>query len=200
MSSQRCLPGYLYSWGGFAHPGGDLSASESQLFSAYLTTTFLLRYYHRSLNIPKLVNVNFTYVPRSMTLARMIRVFKLPSMTHLGDSLREMEEKDVPEVAALYTRYMQRYSMAPTMTEEEVRHQFLSGIGAGEKGKDDSRREGQVVWTYVVEVNIRIIPLMLLQFDGDIAMCSIHGPTRSQISSRSIPCLPRSLTTRSTAS
>lgn len=117
-----------------------------------VTITSLRRYYHRSLNIPKLVNVGFTYVPRNMTLARMIRVFKLPSTTHLGDSLREIEEKDVPAVAALYTRYMQRYDMAPTMTEDEIRHQFLSGKGTGEKRQDDSRREGQIVWTYVVEV------------------------------------------------
>jgi glycylpeptide N-tetradecanoyltransferase len=129
------------------------------MFLAHLTIVSLDRYYHRSLNIPKLVNVNFTYVPRSMTLARMIRVFKLPSITQLGNNLREMEEKDVPEVAALYTRYMQRYSMAPTMTEEEVRHQFLSGKGTGEKRKDNLRREGQVVWTYVVEVRILSIIL-----------------------------------------
>jgi glycylpeptide N-tetradecanoyltransferase len=38
------------------------------------------------------------------------------------------------------------------MTEDEIRHQFLSGKGTGEKRQDNSRREGQVVWTYVVEV------------------------------------------------
>jgi len=92
-----------------------------------------------------------------MTLARMIRVFKVPSTFHLGNSLREMEEKDVSGVLSLYTRFMQRYDMAPTMTEDEVRHQFLSGKGSGEKRKDNSRREGQVVWTYVVEVKVLCI-------------------------------------------
>lgn len=109
------------------------------------------RYYHRSLNVPKLVDVNFTYVPRNMTLARMMRVYKLPSTPHLGDRLREIEERDVSAVAALYTRYMQRYGMAPVMTEDGIRHQFLSGKGIGEKRQDNLRREGQVVWTYVVE-------------------------------------------------
>jgi len=37
------------------------------------------------------------------------------------------------------------------MTEDEIRHQFLSGKGTGERRQDDSRREGQIVWTYVVE-------------------------------------------------
>lgn len=89
-----------------------------------------------------------------MTLARMIRIYKLPSAMHLGSSLREMEDKDVAAVAALYTRYMQRFDMAPAMSLDEVRHQLLSGKGTGEKKKEDSRREGQVVWTYVVEVII----------------------------------------------
>jgi len=81
----------------------------------------------------------------------MIRLFKVPVLTHLGSSLREMEEKDVPAVAALHTRYMQRFDMAPAMSLDEVRHQLLSGKGIGEKDKENSRREGQVVWTYVVE-------------------------------------------------
>jgi glycylpeptide N-tetradecanoyltransferase len=84
----------------------------------------------------------------------MIRVFKLPSTPHIGSSLREMEEKDVPQVTGLYTRYMLRFDMAPIMTEDEVRHQFLSGKGIGEKSKENFRRDGQVVWTYVVEVII----------------------------------------------
>jgi glycylpeptide N-tetradecanoyltransferase len=39
------------------------------------------RYYHRTLNILKLVDVKFTYVPWDMTIARMIRQAKVPS-TH----------------------------------------------------------------------------------------------------------------------
>lgn len=112
-----------------------------------------MRYFHRSLNVPKLVDVKFTYVPRSMTLARMIRQFKLPSSPHLSRSgLREMEERDVVEVADLFTKYMKRFDMVPEMTHDEVRHQFLSGRGKGEKDPATRRREGQVIWTYVVEV------------------------------------------------
>lgn len=66
--------------------------------------------------------------------------------------MREMEGQDVAQVSALYTRYMQRFTVKPTMTEDEIRHQFLSGKGTGEKRKEDQRREGQVVWTYVIEV------------------------------------------------
>lgn len=108
------------------------------------------RYYHRSLNIPKLVDVKFTYVPRNMTLARMIRVYKTDTTPHLP-GLREMEEKDIPQVADLFARYMQRFSMAPIMTVDEIRHLFLSGRGDIEQPSERYRRPKQVLWAYVVE-------------------------------------------------
>jgi len=81
---------------------------------------------------------------------------KLPSTPQLADpihGLREMEEDDVAAVAGLFGRYMLGFEMAPIMTMEEVRHQFLSGRGEGHKEKQDwgTRREGQVTWSYVVE-------------------------------------------------
>ena len=111
------------------------------------------RYYHRTLNVPKLVDVKFTYVPRDMTIARMIRQSKVPSTPSLARSgLREMEEKDVSAVGELFRRYMERFDMIPLFEEEDIRHQFLSGRGTGEKEASTGRRAGQVVWTYVIEV------------------------------------------------
>ena len=104
--------------------------------------------------MPKLVDAKFTYVPRNMTIARMIRQFKVgstPALSRVG--LREMEEKDVSAVAELYRRYMERFDMIPLLEEDDVRHQFLSGRGNGEREASIGRRRGQVVWTYVVEVS-----------------------------------------------
>ena len=112
------------------------------------------KYYHRTLNVPKLVDAKFTYVPRNMTIARMIRQFKVgsaPALSRAG--LREMEEKDVSAVAELYRRYTERFDMIPLLEEDDVRHQFLSGRGNGEREASIGRRRGQVVWTYVVEVS-----------------------------------------------
>jgi glycylpeptide N-tetradecanoyltransferase len=112
------------------------------------------RYYHRTLNVPKLVDAKFTFVPRGMTIARMVRQFKVsstPALTRAG--LREMEERDVPAVAELYRRYMGRFDIIPLLDEEDVLHQFLSGRGKGEREASIGRRRGQVVWTYVVEVS-----------------------------------------------
>jgi len=110
------------------------------------------RYFHRTLNVPKLVDVKFTFVPRNMTLARMIRLHKVPSAPHFARSgLREMEERDVEAVAELYQRYMGRFDLVPVFTIDELRHQFLSGRGVGELDPSTGRRDRQVVWTYVVE-------------------------------------------------
>lgn len=120
------------------------------------------RYYHRTLNVPKLVDVKFTYVPRNMTIARMIRHFKVPSSPALSRAgLREMEERDVSAVTELYRRYMERFDMVPLLEEEDVRHQFLSGRGTGEREVSTGRRPGQVVWTYVVEVGSSTISFRL---------------------------------------
>ena len=119
------------------------------------------RYYHRTLNVPKLVDVKFTYVPRNMTIPRMIRQFKVPSTPALSRSgLREMEERDVSAVAELFRRYMERFDMIPLLEEEDIMHQFLSGRGRGEKEVPTGRRSGQVVWTYVVEVSSSTIVLV----------------------------------------
>jgi len=115
------------------------------------TPISVCRYYHRSLNIPKLVDTRFYYVPRDMTLARLKRLHKLPTTTSLN-GLREMGEKDIVAVTELFTRYMTRFEMVPICTVEEFRHQLLSGMGEGKIGSGSvGRRTGQVTWSYVVE-------------------------------------------------
>ncbi|KAF8163391.1 N-myristoyl transferase [Crassisporium funariophilum] len=115
------------------------------------TPISICRYYHRSLNIPKLLDTKFCYVPRNMTMARMVRVNKLPSATSLP-GLREMEEKDMVAVTDLFKKYMERFDMAPLYSVEDLQHHLLSGMGRGEMGSGGvGRREGQVTWSYVVQ-------------------------------------------------
>lgn len=82
----------------------------------------------------------------------MIRLYKIDSKTTLP-GLREIEERDIAEVADLSSRYMQRFDMVHLMTVDEVRHQFLSGRGDSDQPLENNRRPKQVVWTYVVEVS-----------------------------------------------
>lgn len=81
---------------------------------------------------------------------------KVPETTSIP-GLREMEEKDIVKVTQLFSRYMKRFGMAPSFSADEARHQFLSGSGTGESGNEGlRRREGQVTWSYVVEVRISL--------------------------------------------
>ncbi|KAF7305084.1 Glycylpeptide N-tetradecanoyltransferase [Mycena kentingensis (nom. inval.)] len=114
------------------------------------TPISVCRYFHRTLNVPKLLDIKFTSVPRNSTAARMIRLNKLPDTTTLN--VRPMEEKDVVAVADLFARYMRRFDMVPVMSIEDVQHQFLSGQGTGQIGDGGpGRRVEQVTWAYVVE-------------------------------------------------
>ncbi|KAJ9119010.1 hypothetical protein QFC22_003499 [Naganishia vaughanmartiniae] len=107
------------------------------------------RYYHRNLNPAKLVDIGFTPLSRSETISKLVRRYALPAETALH-GFREMEERDVAAVWRLLGGFMKRYEMSQVFgTEEEVRHWFFGARGVGEvKG---GRREGQVVWSYVVE-------------------------------------------------
>ncbi|KAG6837290.1 hypothetical protein H0H93_011892 [Arthromyces matolae] len=118
------------------------------------TPVSVCRYYHRLINVQKLIDIKFAYVPRNMTLARMLRVNKVAT-TFAVPGLREMEERDIPQVADLFTRYMRRFDLAPLYDLDEIKHQFMSGMGTGDIGSAGvGRRIGQVTWSYVVEVTI----------------------------------------------
>ena len=84
-----------------------------------------------------------------------------------------MEEKDVPAVYILYTRYMQRFDMTPAMSMDEVRHHLLGAKGMGER-KASLTENGQVIWTYVVEVTMALDnPVSVTKLTRLWLLCSI---------------------------
>ena len=194
VSSQGHLPSPVHRRRRPSHSGVHMPVCRLAV-SSYLCphSAPLPRYYHRSLNIPKLVDVKFTYVPRHLTLARMIRSNKLPAVPQLARAsagLREMEDRDIAEVGEMHTRYIQRFGMSPVMTLDELRHQFLSGRGRGDRapGVWKGRREGQVIWAYVVEVRRLSMSMPTSIWSQRHPACRTHTRTRSQTFSRSTPC------------
>lgn len=109
------------------------------------------RYYHRALNTKKLVETGFSGVPRNTTLARLILKNRVGDKTSIP-GLREVQHKDLRQVGELLKAYLARFDMAPVMDDEEVDHMFWSGRGSGQTDPQTGRRDGQVTWTYVVEV------------------------------------------------
>ncbi|EFB29838.1 hypothetical protein PANDA_008474, partial [Ailuropoda melanoleuca] len=94
------------------------------------------RYWHRSLNPRKLIEVKFSHLSRNMTMQRTVKLYRLPEATHLTLSrlsafqtpktagLRPMERKDIPVVHQLLTRYLKQFHLTPVMSQEEVEHWF----------------------------------------------------------------------------
>ena len=94
------------------------------------------RYYHRSLNPKKLIEVKFSHLGPRMTMARTLRLYRLPEEPQVP-GIRKMVAADVPQSCALLKRYLAQFKLSLAFSEEEFAHWFLT-------------REG-VVYSFVVE-------------------------------------------------
>lgn len=81
------------------------------------------RYWHRSLNPKKLIDVNFSRLAPRMTMARTIKLYQLPD-TPLTPGVRPMEGHDVPQVTALLNKYLEKYKITQLFDDEDVAHWF----------------------------------------------------------------------------
>uniref|UniRef100_A0A8V5H6R2 Glycylpeptide N-tetradecanoyltransferase n=1 Tax=Melopsittacus undulatus TaxID=13146 RepID=A0A8V5H6R2_MELUD len=84
------------------------------------------RYWHRSLNPRKLIEVKFSHLSRNMTMQRTMKLYRLPEVgTPKTSGLRPMEHKDISAVHKLLTKYLKQFHLTPVMSREEVEHWFL---------------------------------------------------------------------------
>jgi len=86
------------------------------------------RYYHRSLNPKKLVEVGFSGLSRTLTVARAVKLYRVPEKTALV-GLRPLEAKDVADVHKLLAQYLAKFDVAPIFSVEEIEHFFLPRDG-----------------------------------------------------------------------
>merc|ERR1712039_1062565 len=108
------------------------------------------RYHHRNLNPKKLIEVGFSPLRNRMTMARTIKLYKLPDAP-LIPGMREMQSADVPRVTELVTGYLRKFPLHPEFTAEEVAHWMLPRAG--------------VIYSYVRE-----------NVDGEISdICSFYS-------------------------
>jgi len=94
------------------------------------------RYWHRSLNPKKLIEVRFSHLQRNMTMQRTIKLYRLPEQPKTP-GFRQLKEADCPQVAKLLNDYLGRFALKPHYTDDEFKHWFMP-------------REG-VIDSYVVE-------------------------------------------------
>ena len=96
-----------------------------------------IRYYHRSLNPKKLIDVKFLGIPHNMTVSRFLKSFKIKDAPTLP--LRPMVKEDVESVVTLLNSNLAKFTLAPHFTLEEANHWLLP--------KD------KVIYSFVIQVS-----------------------------------------------
>ena len=87
---------------------------RDQWWAVYTSGTMLPKpfaqttYYHRNLNVKKLVDIHFTYLPHNMNLARAKNLYKLPTDLPFS-GFRPMEEKDIEQVFVLLENFEKQF-------------------------------------------------------------------------------------------
>ncbi len=95
------------------------------------------RYWHRSLNPKKLIEIGFSSLPKRMTLAMTIKMNRLPAEPQLS-GIRPMEARDRKQVLNLLKENLSHFTLHPQFTTaDEIGHALLPRPG--------------VVYTYVRE-------------------------------------------------
>ena len=103
---------------------------RNQWWAVYTSGTMLPKpfaectYYHRNLNVRKLVDVRFTYLPHNMNMARAVNVYKLPTELPIS-GFREMEEKDVEQVYVLLENFEKQFKVHGYYDRDQVKHWFV---------------------------------------------------------------------------
>jgi len=86
------------------------------------------RYYHRSLDPKKLIEVGFSRLSPRMTMARIQKLYRLPTETsNLG--LRPMTPEDVNSAHELLATHLEQYDLVVKFTPDEFAHWLLPRDG-----------------------------------------------------------------------
>ncbi|XP_071512932.1 glycylpeptide N-tetradecanoyltransferase isoform X3 [Panulirus ornatus] len=101
------------------------------IFQAVYTAGVLLpkpvascRYWHRSLNPKKLIEVKFSHLGKNMTMQRTLKLYRLPTETATA-GFRRLKMEDVDECHKLLEEYLNKFDLAPVFSKEEFVHWFL---------------------------------------------------------------------------
>nr|CAG4649291.1 EOG090X055U [Scapholeberis mucronata]SVE93587.1 EOG090X055U [Scapholeberis mucronata] len=86
------------------------------------------RYWHRSLNPKKLIDVKFSHLARNMTMQRTLKLYRLPEETKTP-GFRTLELKDIEQAYRLLNTYLSKFHLAPCFDEEDFRHWFFPRPG-----------------------------------------------------------------------
>lgn len=81
------------------------------------------RYYHRTLNWPKLHDVGFAYLPSGSSRSLEVARSAVPRSVDLA-GFRKLEAKDIPQTTKLLNAYLEKFDLHQVFSEEEALHWF----------------------------------------------------------------------------
>jgi glycylpeptide N-tetradecanoyltransferase len=82
------------------------------------------RYYHRSLNPKKLIDVQFSSLPKQQSMSVHNKIYAVQSSSSI-QGIRQMEEKDIKIVRTLLNKYLEQFKLRELYSTKEIRHFFL---------------------------------------------------------------------------
>lgn len=102
------------------------------------------RYYHRSLNPKKLIDVKFSYLPSNQKISTQQKLFALPEKVDLpeGYIIRPTLDKDIKQVRKLLCDYLSQFKIHQEYTKKECQHWFI--------------HRSNIIESYVIEKNGKI--------------------------------------------
>lgn len=83
-----------------------------------------LRYWHRSLNPRKLIDIKFSHLTRNMTMQRTLKLYKLPDTTKVP-GFRKLVYADVPQAHKILTEVSIRTERIDTHNTHSIIATFL---------------------------------------------------------------------------
>jgi glycylpeptide N-tetradecanoyltransferase len=75
------------------------------------------------LNPKKLIDVGFSHLAPRMTIARTIKLYKLPETPQLK-GIRPLQASDVPSATKLLNKYLSQFNLKSVFDEKEFAHWF----------------------------------------------------------------------------
>ncbi|GMS89186.1 hypothetical protein PENTCL1PPCAC_11361 [Pristionchus entomophagus] len=123
------------------------------------------RYYHRTLNPKKLIECRFSHLGPKMTLARTVKLYKLPD-TVATEGFRPLQKKDLTGAWQLLHQHLKQFKLAPVFTKKEFEHIFLP--------RED------VVYSFVVETSGKITDMVsFYSLPSTVMQHAVHKAIRA---------------------
>ncbi|CRH04009.1 glycylpeptide N-tetradecanoyltransferase, putative [Plasmodium relictum] len=103
------------------------------------------RYFHRSINVKKLIEIGFSSLNPRLTMSRAIKLYKIDDTLNIKN-LRKMKKKDIDGLHKLLNNYLEQFKLHAVFSKEDIAHWFLP--------------IDNVIYTYVNEENGEIKDLI----------------------------------------